>query len=342
LRNHWLNPNDTNLRRRVEHSMASVILDAGGTLKDTLCKPSNIISYRAEFLAKECEYNLLVMDFHGKDSIQEFPAILISRRGKEISRFHRWVRPSTTTTTGTTTTTTGVDSSANDDENSCVSFPQAIQDFVEWLEGHGFDCSKLGSEQENKLVPCIAGSFDLQTLLPRLCSQQYDDSQGVEEGVEGDRVDIKIKYPNILKEWCNLTEVFNKIHALEINGLKGALAHLKLLDLVLNTPKHGFAGCVWQMHAVENVCKVVQDCWQLLPNGIKPNHNYDENNNNTNTNTNMTGNYDKDPCSYVDNINRDSITTRGSGSGTTDSPADWEADWQSGASSNSNSVNSVN
>ena len=80
----------------------------------------------------------------------------------------------------------------------------------------------------------------------------------------------------MLTEWCNLTEVFNDVHSMDTAGLKGCLAHLKLLDLIEGVAKHGFGHNAYQMHTVENVVKVVQDCWQLRPEGLRPTNQYQE------------------------------------------------------------------
>eukprot|EP00391_Amoebophrya_sp_Ameob2_P013530 CAMPEP_0178998754 /NCGR_PEP_ID=MMETSP0795-20121207/9679_1 /TAXON_ID=88552 /ORGANISM="Amoebophrya sp., Strain Ameob2" /LENGTH=1127 /DNA_ID=CAMNT_0020691449 /DNA_START=98 /DNA_END=3481 /DNA_ORIENTATION=- len=90
--------------------------------------------------------------------------------------------------------------------------------------------------------------------------------------------------PSLFSQWCNVTEVFNDLHNLKVAGVRGCLNHLKLLDLSGTHPKHGFPSYYGQ-HDVENLCKVVQDCFQLSPGGLYI--------------TSRAGGdiiYDKDPC----------------------------------------------
>ena len=70
--------------------------------------------------------------------------------------------------------------------------------------------------------------------------------------------------------------------------MKGALNHLKLLDQNGTFPKHGFPQH-YGMHDVDNLCKIVQDCWQLSKEPLHVTNSKDDVVEDPSV-------YDKDPC----------------------------------------------
>ncbi|CAD7935398.1 unnamed protein product [Amoebophrya sp. A120] len=197
---------------------------------------------------------------------------------------------------------------------------------------------EAGDEVEHPLLVCTSGNYDLRTLLPNLINraiatsdQGSNSSAGSDEGSNnGDQAssvnsnigtttgsafgpvtDIEKTIPELFHQWCNVTRIFNELHNLECEGLRGCLGHLKLLELNGLHAKHGFPQ-YFGMHDVENFSKVVQDCWQLSPNGLHPtsglktekNLSLVQEDKQVKLDLHATG-YDKDPCWKCERRNQD-------------------------------------
>lgn len=175
----------------------------------------------------------------GEDEIIEVPVLsMCPTTGKELGRFHRFVRPGYWTREEWSMRNRFNANCFNNGANS-ISFPEVVDDLLNWLrELLNKEPGELRSE-DFLFVTC--GNWDVKSAIPRQCCNPAPGT-----------VDLSLQ-KLLFSRWSNLKEVFRDFYKLPVNSAPtGMRGMLKMLRIPLSGQHH------LGMDDVSNLAKILQ------------------------------------------------------------------------------------
>jgi len=175
----------------------------------------------------------------GEDEIIEVPVLSVCpSTGKELGRFHRFVRPGYWTREEAYMRKRFNSNCFNSGANA-IAFPEVVDDLLNWLrELLKKEPGELRSE-DFLFVTC--GNWDVKSAIPRQCSNPAPGA-----------VDVSLQ-KLLFSRWSNLKEVFRDFYKLpEASAPTGMRGMLKMLRIPLSGQHH------LGMDDVSNLAKILQ------------------------------------------------------------------------------------
>jgi len=180
----------------------------------------------------ECPFRFLaILDLEGQPQfggITEVPVLLLDTQAmREAARFQRWLRLAS------------IDSGVA--TPLACSFLEVLADLRAFLLEHGLDLDRPGSDFA--FVTC--GDWDLRSALPGEMALMGPAAEAL---------------PLAFNSWINIKEAWNAHFGHKIRGMRGALAHMRLLDS-RGRPRQGCHHL--GMHDVDNIARIALHLLQV-------------------------------------------------------------------------------